>query len=299
MSRTEAFLKHMKPLYVTSIKTNYDRNPAIFEALAEDMLTWAEISLGKDYLNVLTKGYMHFVNDVNRSQRYYEKRKEYQNKSYAEVYDKVYSNAQYMNLYHWGVFTTTFAWEHHLNLYQYFMKYFVNEVAEHGELLDLGSGSGIWSLLFLRKKRNWHANGIDISDYSIANARQLSVASGFSDKSSFIVGDALTYRAKDKVDAVVSCFLLEHLEEPEKLFFNVADNLKTGGYAFITAALTAAEVDHIFEFRRESELIKLAEDHGFRAISMLSESPRSHPRENFFLPRSMALVLQKKANSLW
>lgn len=299
MSRTEAFLKHMKPLYATSIKTNYDRNTAIFETLAEDMLRWAELSLGKDYLNILTKGYMHFVNDVNRSQQQYEKRRKYQNKSYAEVYEQVYSNAQYMDIYHWGVFTTTFAWEHHLKLYRYFMHYFVDELADRGELLDLGSGSGIWSLLFLRNKRNWLTTGVDISDYSVASARQLSVASGSSENSSFIVEDALAYKSKEKVDAVISCFLLEHLEKPERLFINVVDNLKDGGYAFISAALTAAEVDHIFEFRKESELIKLAEDNGFRVVSMLSESPRSHSRENFFLPRSMAIILQKRANLLW
>ena len=299
MGRTKAFLKSMNPLYAKSININYERNSLVFEDLADDMLDWAEKSLGKDYLNILIKGYIHFVNDVNRSQQQYEKRKEYKNKSYEEVYDKVYNDAQYMELYHWGVYITTFAWEHHLNLYKYFMQYFIKELDDDGELLDLGSGSGIWSLLFLRNKNNWHTNGIDISDYSVSTAQQLSKSSGYFDNSSFIVEDALTYKAADEFDAVISCFLLEHLETPEKLFSSIADNLKTGGIAFITAALTAAEIDHIFEFKKESELIDLAEAHGFRVISTLSEGPKNHPRENIYLPRSMALVLKKKANSIW
>jgi 2-polyprenyl-3-methyl-5-hydroxy-6-metoxy-1,4-benzoquinol methylase len=302
LKRTEIFLKYLassNPIYFKAIRKNYRNNTVAFESLAECMLGWAESLLGEEYLEILASGYVHFVNDVNRSQLKYEQERQYENKSYAEVYTSVYDNSAYMALYHWGVFTTTFAWEHHLKLYQYFVEQFVNRLSDEGNFLDLGSGSGIWSLLMLSNKENWRSTGIDISNYSVDTARQLSIASGFSKNSNFIVEDALKYKAQEKIDAVVSCFLLEHLEEPEKLFVNAADNLKDGGYAFITAALTAAEVDHIFEFRRESDLVKLAEESGFRIISMLSESPATHPRENYFLPRSMALVLQKKINPIW
>lgn len=302
MSRTDIFIKHFesfRPLYAKSIRKNHAANSKAFEDLAEDMLHWAEILLGEDYLNILASGYIHFVNDVNRSQHQYEKDRKYKSKSYAEVYAGVYDNAAYMENYHWGVFTTTFAWEHHLKLYKYFVEHFVDQLGESGELLDLGSGSGIWSLLLLRNKMGWRSTGIDISEYSVNTASQLSSAAGLSTKAGFIVEDALKYKLGKKADAVISCFLLEHLEEPEKLFVNAAENLTGGGYAFVTAALTAAEIDHIFEFKRESELVSLAESSGFRVVSMLSESPKTHPRDNYFLPRSMAMVLRKKANAIW
>lgn len=302
LKRTDMFLKYLasfNPIYFKAIRKNFQNNAQSFEDLAERMLCWAEALLGKDYLEKLVSGYVHFVDDVNQSQFKYEEEKRYENKSYEEVCARVYDNASYMALYHWGVFTTTFAWEHHLKIYQYFVEHFISRISDHGRLLDLGSGSGIWSLLTLSNKKNWHSTGVDISNYSVDMARQLSHASGFSENSNFIVEDALKFKTQEKVDAVVSCFLLEHLEEPERLFINTADNLKEGGYAFVTAALTAAEVDHIFEFRRESELVKLAEENGFRVISMLSESPASHSRANFFLPRSAALVLQKRMNAIW
>jgi len=302
MKRTDRFIKHLEsscPLYSRSIRKNHYANIEAFEGLAEDMLLWAEALLGENYLTILESGYVQFVNDVNRSQLQYEKDRKYKNKTYAEVYDGVYNNAAYMEHYHWGVFTTTFAWEHHLKIYRYFVEYFANSLGESGEILDLGSGSGIWSLLLLKNKGDWSTTGIDISDYSVNMAKELSSAGGFSAKSKFIVDDALKYKAEKKVDAVVSCFLLEHLEEPEKLFINVADNLKEGGYAFITAALTAAEVDHIFEFSRESELVGMAEKNGFRVVSILSESPKQYPRDNYFLPRSMAMVLKKRVNPIW
>ena len=302
MKCTDIFLKHLEssfPVYSKSIRKNHNANTEAFEGLSEDMLHWAETLLGENYSIVLANGYVHFVNDVNLSQRQYEKDRKYKNKSYSDVYASVYDNAAYMEQYHWGVFTTTFAWEHHLKIYKYFVEYFVNLLNESGELLDLGSGSGIWSLLLLKSKKSWRTTGIDISDYSVNMARQLSVASGLSAEAKFIVDDALKYKLQEKVDAVISCFLLEHLEEPEKLFINVTENLKDGGLAFITAALTAAEIDHIFEFKRESELVKLAEKSGFRVVSTLSESPRTHSRDSYFLPRSMAMILRKRANPIW
>jgi 2-polyprenyl-3-methyl-5-hydroxy-6-metoxy-1,4-benzoquinol methylase len=302
LKRTDNFLKYFRdthPLYSKAIQNCYANNGEAFTDLAEIMLGWAEALLGREYLEILSSGYIHFVNDVNRSQFEYELDRKYKNKSYEEVYTSVYNNDSYMALYHWGVFTTTFAWEHHLRLYQYFVEHFKNRLGGSGNILDLGSGSGIWSLLTLRNKKNWRSTGVDISGYAVDMAKQLSLASGHSNATSFIVDDALEYKTQDKYDAIISCFLLEHLEEPGKLFRNAASNLNDGGYAFITAALTAAEIDHIFEFRNESDLVMLAEESGFRVISMLSESPRSHPRKSMFLPRSMAIVLQKKMNDIW
>ncbi len=79
----------------------------------------------------------------------------------------------------------------------------------------------------------------------------------------------------------------------------MASNLETKAYAFITAALTAAETDHISEFRRESEIVLMAEEAGFRVVSMYSAAPPSHPDSHRFLPRSLALILQKRKNDIW
>ena len=62
---------------------------------------------------------------------------------------------------------------------------------------------------------------------------------------------------------------------------------------------TAAEIDHITEFRRESELVLMAETAGFRVESIFSSAPLDYPRSFHFLPRSMAMVLQKKKNEHW
>ena len=41
--------------------------------------------------------------DINRSQADYERRGTYLNKSYDDVYNSVYNDSKFMDLYHWGV----------------------------------------------------------------------------------------------------------------------------------------------------------------------------------------------------
>ena len=95
-------------------------------------------------------------------------------------------------------------------------------------------------------------------------------------------------------DGVICSFLVEHLERPEQLFAVVNHLLRPRGLAFVTGALTAAQVDHIYEFRHESELVRLCEDHGLRVLSTLSVGPKRLLPRARFLPRSMALIVQKR-----
>ena len=103
----------------------------------------------------------------------------------------------------------------------------------------------------------------------------------------------------ESVDACICSFLIEHLEQPDQLLSVIAALLVPGGTAFLTAALTAAQVDHIFEFRLESELVVMAERHGLRVLDMRSVGPARTLPGAQFLPRSAALVLQKRRHDTW
>ena len=98
----------------------------------------------------------------------------------------------------------------------------------------------------------------------------------------------------ESADGLICSFLVEHLEKPEQLFAVINHLLKPHAIGFVTGALTAAQVDHIYEFRFESELVKMCEDQGLRVLQTLSVGPaRLQPKAKFF-PRSMALIVQKR-----
>jgi 2-polyprenyl-3-methyl-5-hydroxy-6-metoxy-1,4-benzoquinol methylase len=288
------------PLYAPQIIKCYQNNSEDFSKLSEKMLQWGECYLGDNLFSSLIKGYSAFVSNVNRSQMQYEIKGSYEFSSYDEVFSKVYDNNAFMEHYHWGVYLTTFAWEHHLKLYNFFVQQFIKYLpSEPKTAIDLGAGSGIWSMLLADSFKNMTMQAVDISETSVNHATALIKVNKMAEQIKVRLDDALTFKLDEPGEIGISCFLIEHLESPEQLLLNLASNIKDNGYAFVTAALTAAEIDHIFEIRHESELILMAEKAGFRVISSFSSSPSSYPEKMNFLPRSMAMVLQKKHNPIW
>lgn len=288
------------PMGITSVERNRAENRALFDDLGAKMSGWAAAMLGENWAPALVDGYKFFTTNVNRHQLLYEGAGRYRHSSYQEVYEATYSQPDFMNSYHWGVYLTTFFWGHHLKLYQFFREQFLARLdAETRHILELGSGSGIWGFLAIDGAPNVSVSGIDISETSVALARGMAATIGLSGRATYQAADALTVALPQPADACISCFLAEHLENPQELFDSIARNTKAGGMVFVTLALTAAEVDHIYEYRRESEPILMAERAGLRLVAASSAAPEGFPLERKYLPRSMALVLQKRHGEIW
>jgi SAM-dependent methyltransferase len=297
-----AAFRELAPAFLPELERTRTAEPETFERLADAMLPWAEAALGTNWAEDLVNGYCEFVVDVNRAQLKYEKVGAYESKSFAEVYEKTYSNAEFMQLYHWGVYLTTFAWLHHLRIVQFFEREFLTSIANAANgrtIVDLGAGSGIWHLLALSRLEDWRATAIDISAPSIERSQRMAATTTMSSRVDHVVADAMTWKPPAPAAAGISCFLLEHLETPERLLSNLAACLDVGMEAFVTCAVTAAEIDHIYEFKSESEVVSMCERAGFRVRKMLSSEPSSIAITRRYLPRSLALVLQKKRNQSW
>jgi 2-polyprenyl-3-methyl-5-hydroxy-6-metoxy-1,4-benzoquinol methylase len=292
-------IRDTEPVFWKSVKRTIEQDSELFRDIGSLMTRWAANYLGDGWIERLLEGYKNYVMEANRSQLEYETSNRYRNMDYEAVKETTYANAEFMDLYHWGVYLTPLLWAHHLDLFRLYRNFFLPRLSsEGGRVLDLGSGSGIWGLMHMAHTAGWSYTGIDISERSLEMAREMAIGNQ-EDQISFEEGDALTYKTNEPYDAGYSCYLLEHLEVPHVLLENLSANLRPGAYAFVIGALTAAEVDHIFEFRRESELIDLAEDAGFRVLSTCSGAPATYPERFRLLPRSMAMVLQKKRHELW
>lgn len=290
-----------------------DRKPAFFPAIARNLLAdpegfiglgarpaeWAKKLLGEHTERIITDGYAHFVTDVNRQQIEYCRRGAYLNKSYTDVFQAVYDDDEYMKYYHWGVYATTFLWHHHRRIYSMCKNRFCSALAPDARGIEFGSGSGIWSTSLSTWRPDLKLRGVDISKSSLAVAQGLAEAADAKDRVTFEVGDAIKWQSgRDFFDFGISCFLLEHLEDPAALVANLRRSVKPGAPVFLTAAITAAEVDHIFEFRSEGEVIKLVEDGGFRVSEMICPPPDSTVRMEY-MPRSIAIIGWAKSKPTW
>lgn len=291
----------INPVYAKKIIALRRDRKQLFDELASCLLGWAKPTLADDYPEKLFRGYEFFVTEVNKAQIEYEAAHKYRYSNYDEVARNTYASEEFMKLYHWGVYVSTFAWRHHLDIYRFFRDSFLRRL--HGrppaKVLDLGCGSGVWSLLTLAHMPGWSSIGVDISPTSIAWARKTAEAADFGDQFDIRQDDAVHCVLEQPCQAGISCFLLEHLEKPNLLLESMARNLEPGAPTFMTAAVTAAEIDHIYEFHRESELVKLVEDCGFAVHEMLSASQEPYPMDRRFKPRSVALIATRKVNKYW
>jgi len=97
--------------------------------------------------------------------------------------------------------------------------------------LDLGSGEGIWAMEL--SKRGMNVVGLELSADSISNANQLLESSGL--KTKIVQGDARKLQFKDNsFDQIICLDVLEHIEDPSKVFKEVSRCLKKDGQFIIT-----------------------------------------------------------------
>jgi SAM-dependent methyltransferase len=130
----------------------------------------------------------------------------------------------------------------------------------------------MYTLLTMSALPDVRGIGYDISPHSVSFGRRVATAFGFADHFTFVEQDAFANPPKDKADYIVSQEVLEHLEDPLVFCKNLRGILKNDGYAYITAAITAAHSDHIYLFKSPAELKLMLEAAGFRSVMYIEES---------------------------
>lgn len=292
-----SYVRSHHPRSLRGIEEARSVDPAAWHAIAEQFLGWAAKVHGSEgWAPRCVDAFARFSSDVILSQARYEEAGHYENSSYEQCNATVYSQQDVMDDYLWGVFLTNFLWSHHMELTLFFRERFVARLPAAAEIVEIAPGHGGWGVWTLSHRLDARLHGFDISPSSMAIANLVAGAAGVSGRATYTVRDALDLgaMAHASADAVICSFLIEHLEQPERLVEVIAQLLDPEGRAFLTGALTAAQVDHIYEFRRESELVAMCEKYGLRVLETMSVSPRRILPNARFIPRSMALILQRR-----
>src|SRR3989338_6832541 len=100
-----------------------------------------------------------------------------------------------------------------------------------GKTLDLGSGEGIWMMELSKRKANVY--GVDISFDALKNTQNILASNNFDAK--IVQGDAQRPPFKNGTfDQIICLDVLEHVENPDKIFSEVNRCLKKDGQFVIT-----------------------------------------------------------------
>lgn len=301
LDRLEEYVREQHPRSLPGIVEARLNDPERFDAIAEQFLRWAVATRGVEAIGEMVDSFVRFTTSVNMSQARYERAGHYENKTFEDCLKALYTEKEEMDDYLWGVYLTNFLWAHHTEIILFFTDRYLKRLDNPRSLIEIAPGHGGWGAWSLHHLPETKLVGYDIAPSSIEIATQLMNAAGFADRARYELKDALNLDLVEanSADAVICNFLIEHLERPDKLMQVICHLLKPGQKAFLTGAITAAQIDHIYEFRYESELVKLAEDHGLRVLETFSGGPRRTLPNAKFLPRSMALIMQKRGNEIY
>lgn len=288
----EARLTRLAPYMASTVEKARSRFGAAWEASFEETL--GRLFRGEpERLENAVRGYVRFALDAIKLQKVFEKERVYRAKSYAEVGQEVYHNRDYMEtLYLPGILLSHYLWPHHYNQLMYFQKRFAPLVRATAarRFCDIGIGTGFYSRQMLSLDPGLEGDAFDISEHSMSYARQQIKRFDFASRWRGHMRDVILDPPDETWPLLVSVEVLEHLEDPIAFLKSLRRMLQPGGRAFITAAITAPNADHIYLYNNCDEVIAQLRAAGFELIEY-QEDIAYAPRRDEPVPRLGAFIV--------
>lgn len=217
-------------------------------------------------LEAAVGGYAAFAMDSMRRQKRFEATRRYEHKTHAETSQAVYFNEQHMlGQYLPGLLLSHYLWPHQYRQLRFFRNNFVTSMKQSGasRFAEVGVGTGIYSRIVLQDIPEITGVGFDISQHAGAFAENHLRAFGLDDRYEIRLQDVTRQTPRSEFQWLVCVEVLEHLEDPAAFLATLRQMLIPGGRAFITAALNAADEDHIYLYENTAQIIEQLTAAGF------------------------------------
>lgn len=259
-------------------KTVYDLNGSDEEKFREAIKDFIDLSV--EFLTL---------------QVYLERNGHYKNESYDDMKEQVYDNPDVMEgRYLNGLLFSQALWINHFKTYDFFVKRFCNNNEKTGKLLEVPVGCGFFITEFSKLNKDWDMTGMDISKSSVNYARKYADYNS-QENVKIIERNAFDLKADEKYDCIVCGEFLEHLEDPESLVKKFSEVLSEDGRIFMTVAVWAAAIDHIYLFKSAQEVRDMLEKYfDIEDELVLNVFPNKGP-EDEKTPINYVGILKKKA----
>jgi 2-polyprenyl-3-methyl-5-hydroxy-6-metoxy-1,4-benzoquinol methylase len=276
-----------------SLKNTLEEGGERISVLGENILERYQGIVDGD-IEVLVQAYATMVMRFNKLQLKYEISGSYPKQGFDQVKEAVYDNMPDMTSYMLGLVCSQFAWSNHFRLWCFFEDKFLNRLSSVQNILEFAPGHGHFGLSTLQKYPNAQLIGIDISPASVKMSTRIATSFDHTN-ANYRQQNAMALEENyfGKFDAVICGELLEHVPEPDRILASVHKALTPGGVAYVTAAITAAAPDHIYEFTTVSEVTNMVTASGLEIIDQISESTRPLTDQAKGAPTTIAMIVTK------
>jgi 2-polyprenyl-3-methyl-5-hydroxy-6-metoxy-1,4-benzoquinol methylase len=282
--------------FAPAARATVTANQQLCSWLLDPLARWAEAAYGERTFEDAARGYAKYCMGVWKSQQMYEKTGKYTPESMPELVSEVYEDEGYMVPYMWAAILIYPFWPSMINHIAMYRDDFIKELPPNARLLELASGHGVMGLLAAETRADIRVEGFDISPPAVAVSKKLLGVSGHNNHVTFEVKNALQLslsESRGNYQGIIAAMLAEHLEDPRPLFEVIAHHLADDGLVFFSTALESAQRDHTFEFHKESEPLKMAEQVGLRVTKLVSDAGSPVPGGRF-LPRALGMILRRR-----
>ena len=222
----------------------------------------------------------------------------YRYSSFKEVEEGVYRDSKRKLTgpwYTWALYFTQFFWVTHNRVFDFFLENFVGPAESQGDVLEVPTGTGLFLTYFLLNKLIWRGIGVDLSDSAIEFTKDvLRVYRIPASRVAIIKDDVYKYQPERQFDRIMSGEFLEHLEDPLGVLKKLYQILKDDGKIFITVAVWAAMIDHIYLYKSAEEVRKHIRQAGFKIEKELVQTvfKNGHPEQEK-IPINYCAILTK------
>jgi len=277
-------------------RATYLANEPLCSWLLDPLARWADAAYGDRAFDDAAKGYARYCMGVWKSQQAYEKEGRYTPETLPELISEVFEDVGYMVPYMWAAILIYPFWPSMVSHIALYRDEFLAAVPKNGNVLEVASGHGVMGLLAAEARPDIRLKGFDISPPAVAVSERLLAVSGHRERVNFAVKDVLNLETSGEpgtYQGIIAAMLAEHLQDPRPLFAVLAHHLSSDGVAFFSTALESAQRDHTYEFHRESEPMKMAEEVGLRVTRLVCDAGTPIPGGRF-LPRALGMILRKR-----
>lgn len=212
----------------------------------------------------LANAYNLIVEDTAAETKFYIINGHYRYSSFDETEKLVYSNSDYMSKYMVGLAISGYLWTNHILIFHWFQKIMFESKGER--YLEIGPGHGRYFYEAVKAHKFEHYDAIDVSKTSVdqtnsflayfLNVDSLNIYNVF-------LQDAYKYNPDVKYDFIVIAEVMEHLEDPEKMFKKIYEISNPNAYLYVTVPINAPAIDHIFLFKTIDEVEDMIRGIGF------------------------------------
>ena len=256
------------------------------------------ISGGYD-LDYLAKSYLVIVQDTMREQKYFFDYKKYRYASYDEVAGHVYDDPEYMHHYMAGLVLTKYLWHTHRQIMRWYES--KSKTVAGDRYFEIGPGHGDYFASAMLNMKCKEYIAVDISETSVemtkAFVKHFIDFYKISPEYSIINKNFLDFDNRTLFDVIIMGEVLEHVEQPLKFLQKIKNLASDDAFIYITTAINAPAVDHIYLFDSIGSVINLINEAGMKVDDYLavtaqpSLSLEKAIRKKY--PITIALVLKK------